>query len=120
MMVAETSAVLPNVVPQAGVAGLENLGGLGLSHGGKDALAERGAFLLIPTPSIAGMGPIHMNEVRCSGAEKSLWSCPFKNITQDNCKHSEDAGVRCNVPYMGYETTVSWGGTPCAALAAAP
>ncbi|KAJ6658605.1 hypothetical protein lerEdw1_019993 [Lerista edwardsae] len=51
---------------------------------------------------------IHMTEVRCSGSEKSLWGCQYKNITQDQegCKHAEDAGVRCNVPYMGYESAV--------------
>ncbi|XP_059577180.1 lysyl oxidase homolog 3 isoform X3 [Alligator mississippiensis] len=53
-----------------------------------------------------GMGPIHLNEVRCTGTEASLWSCPYKNITEEGCKHSEDAGVRCNIPYMGYETTI--------------
>nr|XP_056711702.1 lysyl oxidase homolog 3 [Euleptes europaea] len=53
-----------------------------------------------------GMGPIHMNEVQCAGSERSLWSCPHKNITQEGCKHAEDAGVRCNIPYMGYETTI--------------
>lgn len=53
-----------------------------------------------------------MNEVQCTGSEKSLWSCPYKNITAEDCKHSEDAGVRCNIPYMGYETMVST--APCA------
>ncbi|NWX81238.1 LOX3B oxidase, partial [Alca torda] len=43
-----------------------------------------------------GTGPIHINEVQCLGTEKSLWSCPFKNITQEDCKHTEDAAVRCN------------------------
>ncbi|XP_043368876.1 lysyl oxidase homolog 3 isoform X1 [Dermochelys coriacea] len=57
-----------------------------------------------------GMGPIHMNEVQCAGLEKSLWSCPYKNITAEDCKHSEDAGVRCNIPYMGYETTIRLSG----------
>ncbi|XP_066488385.1 lysyl oxidase homolog 3 isoform X2 [Tiliqua scincoides] len=52
------------------------------------------------------MGQIHLTEVRCSGSEKSLWNCRYKNITQEDCKHSEDAGVRCNIPYMGYETTI--------------
>ena len=47
-----------------------------------------------------------MNEVQCLGTEKSLWSCPFKNITQEDCKHTEDAAVRCNIPYMGYENLV--------------
>ncbi|XP_019412015.1 PREDICTED: lysyl oxidase homolog 3 isoform X1 [Crocodylus porosus] len=57
-----------------------------------------------------GMGPIHVNEVRCTGTEASLWSCPYKNITEEGCKHSEDAGVRCNIPYMGYETTIRLSG----------
>ncbi|NXR10572.1 LOX3B oxidase, partial [Semnornis frantzii] len=57
-----------------------------------------------------GMGPIHLNEVQCLGTEKSLWSCPFKNITQEDCKHTEDAAVRCNIPYMGYETLIRLSG----------
>ncbi|OPJ81210.1 lysyl oxidase-like protein 3 [Patagioenas fasciata monilis] len=57
-----------------------------------------------------GTGPIHMNEVQCLGTEKSLWSCPFKNITQEDCKHTEDAAVRCNVPYMGYENLIRLSG----------
>uniref|UniRef100_A0A4W4G0J8 Lysyl oxidase homolog n=1 Tax=Electrophorus electricus TaxID=8005 RepID=A0A4W4G0J8_ELEEL len=53
-----------------------------------------------------GMGPIYMNEVQCTGFERSLWNCHFKNITAEDCKHTEDAAVRCNVPYMGFEKTV--------------
>ncbi|XP_078534952.1 lysyl oxidase homolog 3 isoform X3 [Lissotriton helveticus] len=53
-----------------------------------------------------GMGPIHMNEVQCLGTEKSLWSCQYKNITEEDCQHSEDASVRCNTPYMGFENTI--------------
>ncbi|XP_073775483.1 lysyl oxidase homolog 3B isoform X16 [Danio rerio] len=55
-----------------------------------------------------GLGPIHMNEVQCTGNERSLWSCRYKNITAEDCKHTEDASVRCNVPYMGYEKTETW------------
>ncbi|NXK42818.1 LOX3B oxidase, partial [Piprites chloris] len=57
-----------------------------------------------------GTGPIHLNEVQCQGTEKSLWSCPFRNITQEDCKHSEDAAVRCNIPYMGYENLIRLSG----------
>ncbi|NWH80581.1 LOX3B oxidase, partial [Piaya cayana] len=57
-----------------------------------------------------GTGPVHMNEVQCLGTETSLWSCPFKNITQEDCKHSEDAAVRCNIPYMGYENLIRLSG----------
>lgn len=53
-----------------------------------------------------GMGPIYMNEVKCVGQEKSIWNCPFKNITSEDCQHMEDAAVRCNVPYMGFENSV--------------
>uniref|UniRef100_A0A8B9JBM7 Lysyl oxidase homolog n=1 Tax=Astyanax mexicanus TaxID=7994 RepID=A0A8B9JBM7_ASTMX len=55
-----------------------------------------------------GIGPIHMNEVQCTGHERSLLNCNFKNITAEDCKHTEDAAVRCNVPYMGYEKTETW------------
>uniref|UniRef100_W5M274 Lysyl oxidase homolog n=1 Tax=Lepisosteus oculatus TaxID=7918 RepID=W5M274_LEPOC len=57
-----------------------------------------------------GMGPIHMNEVQCSGHEKSIWDCQFKNITAEDCQHQEDASVKCNVPYMAYETTIRLSG----------
>ncbi|NWR39298.1 LOX3B oxidase, partial [Tachuris rubrigastra] len=57
-----------------------------------------------------GTGPIHLNEVQCQGTEKSLWSCPFRNITQEDCKHTEDAAVRCNIPYMGYENLIRLSG----------
>jgi len=53
-----------------------------------------------------GMGPIYMNEVKCLGTEKSIWNCPFKNITSEDCQHTEDAAVRCNIPYMGLENSI--------------
>uniref|UniRef100_A0A3Q1H2L3 Lysyl oxidase homolog n=1 Tax=Acanthochromis polyacanthus TaxID=80966 RepID=A0A3Q1H2L3_9TELE len=55
-----------------------------------------------------GMGPIYMNEVKCVGQERSIWNCPFKNITSEDCHHMEDAAVRCNIPYMGLENTETW------------
>ncbi|NXA43646.1 LOXL3 oxidase, partial [Eudromia elegans] len=57
-----------------------------------------------------GTGPIHLSEVQCEGTEMSLWSCPLKNITEEDCKHSEDAAVRCNIPYMGYEDLIRLAG----------
>ncbi|XP_015258592.1 PREDICTED: lysyl oxidase homolog 3 isoform X3 [Cyprinodon variegatus] len=53
-----------------------------------------------------GIGPIYMNEVKCFGNEKSIWNCPFKNITSEDCQHMEDAAVRCNIPYMGLENSI--------------
>uniref|UniRef100_A0A8D2E1M0 Lysyl oxidase homolog n=1 Tax=Sciurus vulgaris TaxID=55149 RepID=A0A8D2E1M0_SCIVU len=57
-----------------------------------------------------GMGAIHLSEVRCSGQESSLWKCPYKNITAEDCSHSQDAGVRCNLPYTGVETKIRLSG----------
>ncbi|XP_061650015.1 lysyl oxidase homolog 3B isoform X3 [Phyllopteryx taeniolatus] len=57
-----------------------------------------------------GMGPIYMNEVKCTGHERSIWTCPFKNITSEDCQHTEDAAVRCNIPYMGLENSIRLGG----------
>ncbi|XP_068436943.1 lysyl oxidase homolog 3B isoform X1 [Clinocottus analis] len=53
-----------------------------------------------------GMGPIYMNEVKCFGQERTIWNCPFKNITSEDCQHVEDAAVRCNVPHMGLEDSI--------------
>lgn len=54
----------------------------------------------------AGIGPVHMNEVRCSGFEKSLTECHF-NREALGCSHEEDAAVKCNVPDMGFNNRVS-------------
>ncbi len=40
-----------------------------------------------------GSGPIHFDDLSCSGTEDSLFSCPSASI--DNCDHSEDAAIRC-------------------------
>ncbi|KAM4032048.1 lysyl oxidase homolog 4 [Anomaloglossus baeobatrachus] len=49
-----------------------------------------------------GLGPIHMNEVLCTGQEKSITECKFKEASIAGCQHEEDAAVRCNVAQMGY------------------
>ncbi|XP_074837755.1 lysyl oxidase homolog 2 [Carettochelys insculpta] len=49
-----------------------------------------------------GMGPIHLTEVHCMGLEKSITDCSFNADTRA-CSHGEDAGVRCNIPAMGFQ-----------------
>ena len=44
-----------------------------------------------------GTGPILMDNVACTGSESGLINCAFDNNTGD-CRHSEDAGVRCYFP----------------------
>ncbi|XP_067092741.1 neurotrypsin isoform X1 [Osmerus mordax] len=43
-----------------------------------------------------GRGPIHLDNVRCSGAEMSLGECPAEGQDAHDCRHSEDAGVICD------------------------
>ncbi|KAJ3602742.1 hypothetical protein NHX12_030490 [Muraenolepis orangiensis] len=56
-----------------------------------------------------GMGPVHMNEVECSGFEKSLTECSF-NREATGCSHEEDAAVKCNIPAMGFNSRLRLGG----------
>ena len=57
----------------------------------------------VPTDAVAlsnahfssGVGPIHLNNVDCSGSESRLLDCSHSSTVSCNNGHSEDAGVRC-------------------------
>ena len=42
-----------------------------------------------------GSDPIYLDNVRCTGSESRLDNCSHLGIGSHNCRHSEDAGVRC-------------------------
>ena len=43
----------------------------------------------------SGFGPIWLDNLRCTGNENSLFSCPANAVGNHNCVHLEDAGVKC-------------------------
>ena len=43
----------------------------------------------------AGVGPIHLDNVDCTGSERKLIECPNNIFVRCTNGHSEDAGVRC-------------------------
>ncbi|XP_027505270.1 neurotrypsin-like isoform X2 [Corapipo altera] len=43
-----------------------------------------------------GHGPIHLDNIECSGTEHTLGQCARSDTTIHSCWHSEDAGVICD------------------------
>jgi hypothetical protein len=44
-----------------------------------------------------GVGEIWLDNVECTGRETRIIDCPANVLGDNNCDHSEDAGVRCVV-----------------------
>ncbi|KAF0025624.1 hypothetical protein F2P81_022505 [Scophthalmus maximus] len=43
-----------------------------------------------------GKGPIHLDQVRCTGKEEFLGECPSLGQSFQSCRRREDAGARCD------------------------
>ncbi|XP_049729508.1 deleted in malignant brain tumors 1 protein-like, partial [Elephas maximus indicus] len=60
-----------------------------------------------------GSGQIVLDDVRCSGHESYLWSCPHRGWLSHNCGHHEDAGVICSGTGSGLALRLVNGGDRC-------
>ena len=47
-----------------------------------------------------GEGSILLDDVNCTGSEDRLSQCTHGGIGNHNCRHEEDAGVRCGRKYI--------------------
>ena len=66
-----------------------------------DSMPVRGAFFG------SGSGQIILDNIVCIGTESSLLECHSNPIGENNCNHSEDAGVKCEgMPESNYLTTL--------------
>jgi hypothetical protein len=43
----------------------------------------------------AGSLPIHLDDVKCTGSESSLFDCPHRGWGSNNCGHGDDVGIYC-------------------------
>lgn len=43
-----------------------------------------------------GVGPVWLDDVKCTGTESMLKNCPSKTVGTSTCSHAKDAGVICN------------------------
>ena len=55
-----------------------------------------GAVALLYAHFGEGTGPIHLDNVHCTGNEESIFDCSHSSY--HNCGHYEDASVRCLIP----------------------
>lgn len=58
------------------------------------------AFFRNPTPYSNAhygqrVGPVWIDNLKCTGKESDLESCSFNGWGLENCEHGEDAGVNC-------------------------
>ena len=53
------------------------------------------AAVAVTTGFTDGTSHIWLDEVQCTGSETRLIDCPANTLGDNDCTHSEDAGVRC-------------------------
>lgn len=55
-----------------------------------------------------GSGPIHLDNVNCAGDEAMLHQCDANDFGDNDCGHSEDAGVVCSGELLCCTRVIVW------------
>ena len=45
-----------------------------------------------------GSSGIMLDDVKCDGSERSIFSCPHRPVGEHNCSHNEVVGIFCQPP----------------------
>ncbi|XP_071481643.1 lysyl oxidase homolog 2B-like [Diadema antillarum] len=53
-----------------------------------------------------GVGPIWLWDVECKGTESSIMECSHGAFNRSKCDHSQDLGIRCNIPDLGVKDEI--------------
>uniref|UniRef100_A0A4W6E315 Soluble scavenger receptor cysteine-rich domain-containing protein SSC5D n=1 Tax=Lates calcarifer TaxID=8187 RepID=A0A4W6E315_LATCA len=59
-----------------------------------------------------GQDQVWMDDVECTGHEKSLTDCPHRGFGEHDCDHAEDAGVEC-IPTLTFMFRLTNGTNQC-------
>ena len=59
--------------------------------------------MLLNSAVESGSGPIFLDNVGCTGHERSLLNCVHNGIGIHNCRHTDDVGVRCGGMLLNIE-----------------
>ncbi|MEQ2200617.1 hypothetical protein XENOCAPTIV_000782 [Xenoophorus captivus] len=76
---------------------------VGIRCRGRSSQETNEVPVIAPSTAVAaggfgqGKGPIHLDQVRCTGKEEFLGECPSLGLNIQGCRRREDAGVRCDV-----------------------
>ncbi|XP_071484837.1 scavenger receptor cysteine-rich domain-containing protein DMBT1-like [Diadema antillarum] len=77
------------------------------------SLGYRGAEVALLRAAFGeGTGDILLDDVTCTGTETSIFDCGNRGIGSHNCRHSEDAGVRCSINVLKRIVRIVDGETP--------
>ncbi len=59
------------------------------------------SFGYVMSSNVPGIGPIWLDDVNCTGSERSIDDCAHSPWRSHNCDHSQDVGIVCAMNVLG-------------------